>query len=64
MTEKQKEAIKKHGQLKGKTVKSIVEDCGASGMGVIYGIEFSDGTNAWIQRDEEGNGAGFFDIQK
>ena len=38
--------IKHYGQLKGKTVKSIVEDCGASGMGVIYGIEFSDGTIA------------------
>ena len=56
--------IKHYGQLKGKTVKRIVEDGGASGMGVIYGIEFSDGTIAWIQRDAEGNGAGFLDIQK
>jgi hypothetical protein len=56
--------IKHYSQLKGKTVKglTVVEDDEASGLGDIYGLEFTDGTIAWIQRDEEGNGAGFLDI--
>ena len=63
--ETEKEVYTKHyGKLKGKTVKQIVNDGGSSGEGLIYGLEFTDGTISWILRDEEGNGAGFLDIQK
>lgn len=33
-------------------------------IGDIYGIEFDDGTVAWILCDPEGNGPGHLDIQK
>lgn len=52
------------GQLAGKTVKGIcyapADDC----MEEIYGLEFTDGTVAWILRDPEGNGQGHLDIEK
>jgi hypothetical protein len=29
-----------------------------------FGLEFDDGSVAWIQRDEEGNGPGYLNIEK
>jgi hypothetical protein len=51
-----------YGKLIGKTVKQLVTDGDPSEA--MYGLLFTDGTIAWIQRDEEGNGPGFLDIQK
>ena len=53
---------KNYGKLKGKTVCQVVNDGDASGDGLYFGLEFADGTIAWILRDEEGNGPGFLDI--
>ena len=51
-----------YGQLVGKTVNGVVVDL--SNVESCWGLEFTDGTTAWIMRDEEGNGPGFLDIQK
>ena len=45
-------------QLAGKTVSHVVIDKESG----FYGLKFTDGTIAWISRDEEGNGPGFLDI--
>jgi len=52
-------------QLKGKTVANV---CYAPPDAVtftpaIYGLEFTDGTTAWILQDPEGNGPGHLDIE-
>jgi len=53
--------VKHLSQLKGKTVKAInVDDQDDR----VYGLEFEDGTTAWILCDPEGNGPGFLDIQE
>jgi len=51
-----------YGKLTGKTVKAIVTDGGIEG-GECYGLQFTDGTIAWIMRDPEGNGPGWLDLQ-
>ena len=52
-----------YSRIVGKTIKRIVNDGDETGLGPIFGLEFTDGTVAWIIRDEEGNGTGFIDIQ-
>ena len=47
---------KHYKQLKGKTVKQIIHD------NDFWGLEFTDGTVAWIVTDAEINGPGFLDI--
>lgn len=46
-------------QLIGKTVTKVAWDGDE-----VYGLEFSDGTLAWIMQDPEGNGPGHLDITK
>lgn len=46
-------------QLLEKTVKKVIFD-GEE----VYGLEFHDGTKAWIMRDPEGNGPGHLDIMQ
>ena len=55
--------VKHYSKLIGKTVTSIVHD-GAPDNEQCFGLCFSDGTVAWINCDEEGNGPGFLDIQE
>lgn len=52
-----------YGKLIDKKVVKIAIDPSGS-EGPTFGLIFDDGTIAWIQRDEEGNGAGFLDIEK
>jgi hypothetical protein len=49
-----------YGQLVGKEVSGVVED--ASGEFPCYGLQFTDGSIAWILADPEGNGPGFLEI--
>jgi hypothetical protein len=53
---------KEYLKLKGKTVKRVVNDGGA-GHDRCYGLQFADGTIAWIMSDPEGNGPGFLSLQ-
>ena len=50
-----------YGQLTGKIVKAVVKSSHDSNA--FYGLLFTDGSVAWIQRDEEGNGPGFLEIE-
>ena len=52
-----------YGKLVDKKIKCIVQDGDPEGFGPTFGLEFTDGTIAWIQSDEEGNGAGFLEIE-
>ncbi len=53
--------VRHYRRLLGKTVKRIVYN---RSMGqTTYGLEFTDGTVAWIDCDPEGNGPGFLDIK-
>lgn len=52
--------LRHYGQLVGKTVRRVVYD-NACGMNT-FGLEFRDGTIAWILCDPEGNGPGHLDI--
>ena len=58
---------KEYSKLKGKTVRRVVRDTEPKddprGDDTVYGLEFADGTTAWILRDPEGNGPGFLDLQ-
>ena len=49
-------------KLKGKTVKRVVND-GAADQDRCYGLQFTDGTIAWVLQDAEGNGPGFLSLQ-
>ena len=55
-------------QLIGKTITHIVKDAHPDTLREFgepyYGLGFSDGTEAWILCDPEGNGPGFLDIVK
>jgi hypothetical protein len=53
---------KEYSRLSGKTVRRTVCDDGA-GTDKVYGLEFTDGTIAWILMDCEGNGPGFLEVQ-
>ncbi len=64
MTDHQSKAhlymVNHYQKLVGKTVKSVCyngDECEP-----MYGLEFADGTCAWILRDPEGNGPGHLDI--
>ena len=58
-----KDYVKKYyGQLVGKTVKRIVNDTIVGDP--VTGLQFTDGTMAWVLQDPEGNGPGFLDIYK
>lgn len=50
-------------QLRGKTVKEVIVDPSDLGIGPIYGLSFTDGTDAWIMCDPEGNGPGHLEIE-
>jgi hypothetical protein len=50
-------------QLRGKTVKEVIVDP-SHDLGPVYGLTFTDGTDAWILCDPEGNGPGHLDIVK
>ena len=53
--------IRHYRRLLGKTIKRVVYN---RSMGqTTYGLEFTDGTIAWIDCDPEGNGPGFLDIK-
>lgn len=54
---------KEYSKLNGKTVKQVVND-GGVGSDKVYGLQFTDGTIAWILCDPEGNGPGFLEVQK
>lgn len=54
--------VKEYSKLIGKTVKNILIDHSDPTIGQVYGIEFTDGTMAWILCDPEGNGPGFLEI--
>ena len=54
---------KEYSKLVGKTVRQVVHDQG-SGIGRVYGLQFTDGTIAWVLQDPEGNGPGFLEVQK
>ena len=48
-------------QLTGKTIKRVVKD--SSEPKTVYGLEFTDGSVAWILCDPEGNGPGHLEIE-
>lgn len=57
--------VKEYKQLTGKTVKRVVtSDMSGGDSDAVYGLEFTDGTVAWILCDPEGNGPGFLSIEK
>jgi hypothetical protein len=62
MPEKVPPEVRYYSALVGKTVKAVVESR-SSGQ-VCFGLEFTDGTIAWIDCDAEGNGPGFLKIQR
>ena len=51
-------------KLTGKTVKGVAFVPPDEWSEEMYGLEFTDGTVAWILRDPEGNGQGHLDIEK
>lgn len=55
---------KEYSKLIGKRVKGLVKSPPEMGMKECYGLEFTDGTVAWIMCDPEGNGPGFLAIEK
>lgn len=61
LTNHQQFYVDHYGKLIGKTVKSIGLD--DSDGDSIFALKFTDGTLAFILCDEEGNGAGFLDIE-
>lgn len=48
--------------LIGRTIKDVVKDSEEDSYDTFYGLLLDDGTIAWIQRDPEGNGPGFLQI--
>ena len=61
MTKETKDFYVNHyGKLKGKTVSDVILD--EADRDVFMGLLFTDGTQAWILCDPEGNGSGFLDI--
>ena len=53
--------VKEYNKLKGKTIKhAVMEPADADPR--MVGLLFTDGTVAWVQCDEEGNGPGFLAI--
>jgi hypothetical protein len=67
MTADEQEAryqIKNFSPLIGKTVKAVVRDGGSEWTEEFFGLEFTDGTVAWVLRDPEGNGRGHLQIEK
>jgi hypothetical protein len=61
MKQKNSPEVSYYRTLIGKTVSAIVmNQCLGQ---TTYGLEFTDGTIAWIDCDPEGNGPGFLDIQ-
>ena len=52
--------FKHYSKLIGKQIKRVVHDDADQ---VAFGLEFTDGTIAWIMCDPEGNGPGFLDIE-
>lgn len=53
--------LKHHSQLVGKTIKGLVHNYS---MGEVFiGLEFTDGTIAWINCDRERNGPGWLAIE-
>jgi hypothetical protein len=50
--------------LVGKKVKRLVRDGGSQYTDEMMGLEFEDGTTAWVMRDPEGNGPGHLAIEK
>jgi hypothetical protein len=56
--------VTEYSRLKGKTVENVVKDPNGiyASDEVLYGLEFTDGTIAWIMSNPEGNGAGFLEI--
>ena len=55
--------LKEYSKLKGKTVRLVIRDSAPAELGgTCYGLEFTDGTLAWIMMDPEGNGPGFLEI--
>jgi hypothetical protein len=60
MPKKDPPEVRYYSTLVGKTVKAIVMNrCLGQ---TTYGLEFTDGTIAWVDCDPEGNGPGFLDI--
>lgn len=57
---------KHYSTLKGKTVVGVVVDTEASAdLGSpVVGLQFEDGTVAYVMRDAEGNGGGHLEIVK
>ena len=51
-------------QLAGKTVQNVAYAPAEGYSEALYGMEFTDGTIAWILCDPEGNGPGHLDIVK
>ena len=61
MAKKTPPEVRYYSTLIGKTVKTVVMNrCLGQ---TTYGLEFTDGTIAWVDCDPEGNGPGFLDIQ-
>ena len=57
--------IRHLSQLLSKTVVKVVRDGGQDEYTKeCFGLEFDDGTTAWIMCDPEGNGPGHLDITK
>ena len=56
MGELERKDLKEYRKLVGKTIRSIV--CMEGHWGRRYGLGFSDGSLAWIDRDREGTGPG------
>jgi len=52
-----------YGKLTGKKVHKVVHADPEGGDKQCYGLQFTDGTIAWIMCDPEGNGPGHLDIQ-
>ncbi len=51
-------------KLVGKTVKKVVIDLSDETVDPVIGLLFTDGTLAFVLRDEEGNGPGVLEIMK
>ena len=65
MLAKERQFIVKHlAQLVGKTVKNVVHAPAEGYVEEGWGLEFTDGTIAWILCDAEGNGNGWLEIVK
>lgn len=54
--------IKHFGKLIGKTVKAVAIDSSGGDSDLFFGLEFTDGTVAFVLSDEEGNSGGFLEI--